>query len=88
MKATMATATIKLYASLARYLPERAQKNTAEIALRPDATISSLCDGLNLPPASCHLVLVNGNFVPPSQRASHHLQDGDTVAVWPPVAGG
>lgn len=84
----MATATIKLYASLARYLPERAEKNTAEIALQPGATIAAICDSLNLPPKSCHLVLVNGSFVPPSQRANQRLQDGDTLAVWPPVAGG
>jgi len=84
----MATATIKLYASLARYLPDRAEKNTAEISLLPEATVASICDGLNLPRESCHLVLINGNFLPPSQRSSHQLQDGDTMAVWPPVAGG
>jgi sulfur carrier protein ThiS len=33
-------------------------------------------------------VLVNGIFVPPSQRQAKALSDGDTLAVWPPVAGG
>jgi len=84
----MATATVKLYASLARYLPGNSEKNAIRVSLPPDATISSVFGELNLPPASCHLVLVNGTFIPPSLRAGHPLEDGDTLAAWPPVAGG
>ena len=84
----MATATVKLYASLAEFLPKNAEKNTAKVPLPPDATISSVLGKLNLPPARCHLVLVNGTFVPPSQRPDHPLADGDVLAAWPPVAGG
>jgi sulfur carrier protein ThiS len=36
----------------------------------------------------CHLVLVNGIFVSPSARANTRIGEGDTLAVWPPVAGG
>ena len=84
----MATATVKLYASLAKYLPSRSERNAIRVSLPADATISSVLGELNLPPASCHLVLVNGTFIPPSRRADHPLADGDILAAWPPVAGG
>ena len=84
----MASATVKLYASLAQYLPAAAEKNEIRLDLPQDATIATVFGHLNIPPASCHLVLVNGTFIPPSLRAKHALEDGDTLAAWPPVAGG
>ena len=84
----MTQATIKLYASLSQYLPPGANKNTASVALPDETTILQSLDELNVPRERCHLVLLNGEFVPPSARASHVIKDGDTVAVWPPVAGG
>ena len=42
----------------------------------------------NLPPENCHLVLVNGVFVAPGQRATYVLKDNDALAAWPPIAGG
>ena len=35
-----------------------------------------------------HLVLVNGVYVQPEERASRVLKDGDVLAIWPPIAGG
>jgi sulfur carrier protein ThiS len=35
-----------------------------------------------------HLVLINGHYVPPEQRASRVLNEGDVLAIWPPIAGG
>jgi molybdopterin converting factor small subunit len=35
-----------------------------------------------------HLVLVNGKYIEPSQRASYALKEGDVLAIWPPIAGG
>jgi sulfur-carrier protein len=31
---------------------------------------------------------VNGVYVEPAQRRSRTLQEGDTLAIWPPIAGG
>jgi sulfur carrier protein ThiS len=41
-----------------------------------------------LPPKLVHLVLVNGVYIPPNQRAERPLQAGDVLAIWPPIAGG
>jgi molybdopterin converting factor small subunit len=35
-----------------------------------------------------HLVLVNGVYAHPDERDTAILKDGDTLAIWPPVAGG
>jgi sulfur carrier protein ThiS len=41
-----------------------------------------------MPPKLVHLVLVNGVYVPPEERATRTLAPGDVLAIWPPVAGG
>jgi sulfur carrier protein ThiS len=56
--------------------------------LSDSPTIGSALAQLNVPKEACHLVLLNGHFVSPSQRTTCAVDDGDTIAVWPPVAGG
>jgi sulfur carrier protein ThiS len=41
-----------------------------------------------MPMKLVHLVLVNGVYVPPEQRATRALCEGDVLAIWPPIAGG
>jgi len=36
----------------------------------------------------CHMVLVNGVYVAPEERSDKKLEEGDHLAIWPPVAGG
>jgi sulfur carrier protein ThiS len=80
---------VKLYARLDRYLPEkRAERNEADLDLPNGTTVAEAFRRLNLPPEMCHLVLVNGRFVAPGERATRALRKGDHLAVWPPVAGG
>ncbi len=79
---------VKLYARLDRYLPDGSSGNEADMDVAEDATVTQVLTGLSLPPEVCHLVLINGVFVAPSERSKQALQDGDHLAVWPPVAGG
>jgi len=81
--------TLKLYASLTSYLPEAFRKSHAmPIEVDATATIESIVAPFGLPPGMVKLVVVNGVFVPPGERASKRLTDGDVLAIWPPVAGG
>ena len=34
------------------------------------------------------LVLVNGRYIAPAARATTTLQEGDALAIWPPISGG
>ncbi|MDP3512889.1 MAG: MoaD/ThiS family protein [Sulfuritalea sp.] len=79
----------KLYATLQDYLPAEAKKTNA-LTLELDAatTIQQIIERFALPPKLCHLVLIDGSFVPPGERAARVLQEGETLAIWPPVAGG
>ena len=79
---------VKLYAALAMYLPDGAVKNVADIAVDKGTTPAAAFTSLNVPLEQCHLVLINGLFVPPTERATRTLVDGDHLAAWPPVAGG
>ena len=79
---------IKLYAMLGDYLPSHAKKNEADVEFAVGTSISAMLSSLGVPLEQCHLVLVNGVFVPPSERDSQSVVDGDALAVWPPVAGG
>ena len=81
--------TFKLYASLTQYLPAEARSgNQVTLDVAPDATIERIIEPFNLPMKLVHLVLINGVFVPPEQRATRTLVEGDTLAIWPPIAGG
>lgn len=80
--------TLKLYATLTPHLPAGAKRNVAMLDVADDATVASVVDGLHLPPALVHLVLVNGSFVGPEERDARRLRAGDALAIWPPVAGG
>ena len=81
--------TLKLFATLTDYLPPAARAaNAVELDVPEWATVTGAIAPYNLPPALTRLVLVNGLFVPPQERESHALRDGDVLAIWPPIAGG
>ncbi|WP_135079974.1 MoaD/ThiS family protein [Terasakiella sp. SH-1] len=80
--------TLKLYAQLGKFLPAGTAANEAEVSVEPQTPLTVLLEHYHVPPEMCHLVLVNGVYVEPSARGTHMLEDGDHLAVWPPVAGG
>lgn len=80
--------TIKLYATLGDYLPPGSKNNRVAVDIADYATVTAALAPFALPPKLTHLVLVNGVFIPPNERATTRLQPGDTLAVWPPIAGG
>lgn len=81
--------TFKLFAMLTDYLPAQARAgNVMELEVPPGATIAQVVEQFALPPKLVHLVLVNGTYVAPQARGAHVLREGDTLAIWPPIAGG
>ena len=81
--------TLKLFASLTDYLPpELKYTNQMAMDIAPDASILQVIAPLSLPEKMVHLVLINGRYIAPELRASQTLQEGDVLAIWPPIAGG
>ena len=81
--------TLKLFASLASYLPP-SKKNgiEADIVVPQGSTIGDMIEFYKIPSKSAHLVMVNGVYVNPDHRLSYVLKENDALAICPPVAGG
>lgn len=80
---------LKLYATISHCLPPHAHRNQAEVELPDDVTLNKVIEKYKIPPELAHLVLLNGVFICDVDRDQTGLmKDGDTLAIWPPVAGG
>ncbi|NJD34939.1 MAG: MoaD/ThiS family protein [Betaproteobacteria bacterium] len=81
--------TFKLFATLQDYLPAEGRKNNAlALDLEEGTTVDQVVKRFGLPERLVHLVLIDGAFVAPGERAGRVLREGETLAIWPPVAGG
>ncbi len=81
--------TLKLFATLTDYLPpESRYTNIVALDVATDTTIGQIIEQHSLPPKWVHLVLVNGVYIAPEDRAGKTLVQDDVLAIWPPIAGG
>ena len=85
--------TLKLFAMLTDFLPASIDSNQRDgniisFDTAAGTTVMDLILRFKLPANWVHLVLVNGKYVDPDQRAVRVLVEGDVLAIWPPVAGG
>ena len=55
--------------------------------LRPNQVLPNWSKN-TVPEKLVHLVLVNGTYIAADQRSRRTLQEGDVLAIWPPIAGG
>ena len=76
---------LRLYASLARYMPSGPDAVSAETMEVPAGTsVRSVLEGLGVPFAEVKMIFLNGVHA----KGDELLNDGDRVGVFPPVAGG
>ena len=80
--------TLKLFVSLAPHLPPGAKGNQIDLDIDEKESPAALLRRLNVPMELAHLWLLNGMYIEPEDREDPVMGDGDTLAVWPPVAGG
>lgn len=79
---------IELYASLMHLLPPGQGRFRRDMQVEPSTTVQQMIDRFSIDDEQAHIVLVNGHFVCGDARKEHVLNEGDTVSIWPPVAGG
>jgi sulfur carrier protein ThiS len=80
---------LKLFATLTAYLPPEARRaGAAELELEPGTTVGALIGRRGLPRPLCTMVLVNGVFLATAELDARVLEEGDVLAIWPPVGGG
>ena len=75
---------VRLFATLAPFLPPGSRDGVGMIDLEPGATVLRLVERLAIPAEMSRIVLVNGRDVQDDER----LEPGDVVDVFPPLAGG
>ena len=78
--------TLKLYATLSEHLPEGSEKHRTVLDVPNEETAYGVIERFHVPRERAHLVLLNGVYLTPEQREHTTFKEGDTLAVWPPVA--
>lgn len=80
---------MKLFASLRGKLPAGAKK-AAEVRLAPGSDVGGLLAELGVAGEQAQVILINGDQLPvgPEEKLKVKLHDGDTVSIFPPLAGG
>ena len=76
---------VKLFASLRKYLPEGTSGSEATLELPDGSTVRDVLAQLGIPEQTARIVMVNGEHCPDLGQT---LQDGQTISVFPPMAGG
>jgi len=80
--------TVKLFATLGKYLPPNAKHNEVQMDIADDTSVSQLIRQLDLPPELSQVVMINGIYIDPDDRDHTTFSPGDEFAVFPPIAGG
>lgn len=76
--------TVKLFATFRDYLPQDAINAAFGVEVEEEPTVQELIKTLNLPEDVPKIVLINGR----QTEQDIALHDGDTISIFPPLAGG
>ena len=75
---------VRLFATLAAYLPAGATGDSAALDVPEGTTVVEVIRSLEIPSELEYLTVVNGRDASPE----HQLAHGDVVSLFPPLAGG
>ncbi|MBI4081168.1 MAG: MoaD/ThiS family protein [Candidatus Lambdaproteobacteria bacterium] len=79
---------LKLFATLTALLPPGAQDHTIELELAEGTRVRAAIEQLRIPPELARLVMVDGFHLTPGEVEGRILREGETLAIFPPIAGG
>jgi sulfur-carrier protein len=75
---------VRLFATLAAFLPSDGRDGTAELEIPEGSTVTDVTRRLGIPPDLARVVFVNGRDIGSEARLTSH----DVVTIFPPLAGG
>jgi sulfur carrier protein ThiS len=75
---------LNLFATLKRFMPNKAKGNSWNISISEGTKVSELLEQLKIPPDAVKLVFLNGIHA----NGNETLKDGDRVGAFPPIGGG
>ena len=76
---------VRLYATFVKYAPTQRAGDPFELELEDTASLADLIHKAGIPEGEVHLAIINGRI---AHDRSRSLQQGDRVALFPPVGGG
>jgi molybdopterin synthase sulfur carrier subunit len=76
--------TVRIYATLCRYIPGVSAGTSIEIELPDGASVSDLIERLEIPAREVKIAFVNGR----TRSLDWLLESGDEAGIFPPVGGG
>ena len=75
---------IRLFASLARFMPDKSIKKPYTMEIQEGTTIRDVFKSIGVPEDAVKLIFLNGLHA----TGDRVLKDGDKVGVFPPLGGG
>ena len=75
---------VRLFATLARYLPQPSQTDSTSLDIADGSTVGDVAAALGIPADLSRITLVNDTEADEARR----LHPGDVVTLFPPLAGG
>ena len=75
---------VRLFATLAQYLPDESDGRSATLELLDGSTVGDVVRSLGIPGDVPYLTMINGR----DAALDRPLADGDVLSLFPPLAGG
>ena len=80
---------LRLFMDFREYLPADSEGGKTKVSLNEGATILDLLNTVGIPSDKPKILVINEASYGMSQEVNEHLlEDGDVIAVFPPVGGG
>lgn len=79
---------VKLFAQLREKLPPESNGQEMDLETAEGTTTQQVIEQLEIPPQLAHLCMIDGHHLLPDEIRSRSIMPGETLAIFPPIAGG
>ena len=80
---------LKMFMKFKEYLPKNSENGRTLLGIKEGSTFKDLMQMLGMPNEEDKIIVINGiSFKPSEMLNARKMGEGDTVALFPPIAGG